>query len=152
MYCKPGMAIRRSHTTNRSGMAASNACTVAGVELSGAFEGCLLEDFPGCPREMQRGLAAMLINPGECNLETIHSGPGLPWLPEGDAEGLGAMLIAPGECNLETIHDGPRFSSSVAGSSPPSRGAFEGHILKDIPSFKRETQRGLAAMLTISGE
>uniref|UniRef100_A0A0E0AHC0 Uncharacterized protein n=1 Tax=Oryza glumipatula TaxID=40148 RepID=A0A0E0AHC0_9ORYZ len=45
------------------------------MELSGAFEGRLLEDFPGCPREMQRGLAAMLITPGECNLETIHDRP-----------------------------------------------------------------------------
>uniref|UniRef100_A0A0E0LIJ2 Bifunctional inhibitor/plant lipid transfer protein/seed storage helical domain-containing protein n=1 Tax=Oryza punctata TaxID=4537 RepID=A0A0E0LIJ2_ORYPU len=42
---------------------------------SGAFEGRLLEDLPGCPRETQRGLAAMLTTPGECNLETIHGGP-----------------------------------------------------------------------------
>ncbi|KAF0905705.1 hypothetical protein E2562_008783 [Oryza meyeriana var. granulata] len=45
------------------------------VTSSGAFEGRLLEDLPGCPRETQRGLAAMLTTPGECNLETIHGGP-----------------------------------------------------------------------------
>uniref|UniRef100_A0A0D9WWU9 Bifunctional inhibitor/plant lipid transfer protein/seed storage helical domain-containing protein n=1 Tax=Leersia perrieri TaxID=77586 RepID=A0A0D9WWU9_9ORYZ len=45
------------------------------VTSSGVFEGRELEDFPGCPRETQRGLAAMLTTPGECNLETIHGGP-----------------------------------------------------------------------------
>nr|XP_025882794.1 alpha-amylase/trypsin inhibitor-like [Oryza sativa Japonica Group] len=85
MYCKPGMAIGRSRTTNRSGADCLQCMHCSRrwfalqrgdhVELSGAFEGRLLEDFPGCPREMQRGLAAMLINPGECNLKTIHGGP-----------------------------------------------------------------------------
>ncbi|XP_040382442.1 alpha-amylase/trypsin inhibitor-like [Oryza brachyantha] len=42
---------------------------------SGALEGRLLEDVPGCPRETQRELAAMLTTPGECNLETVHGGP-----------------------------------------------------------------------------
>uniref|UniRef100_A0A0E0HY60 Bifunctional inhibitor/plant lipid transfer protein/seed storage helical domain-containing protein n=1 Tax=Oryza nivara TaxID=4536 RepID=A0A0E0HY60_ORYNI len=55
------------------GVAASSSSS--SPPSSGEFEGRLLEDLPGCPRETQRGLAAMLTTPGECNLETIHGGP-----------------------------------------------------------------------------
>ncbi|EAZ03239.1 hypothetical protein OsI_25388 [Oryza sativa Indica Group] len=50
-------------------------CAALAYFMDGASEGRLLEDLPGCPRETQRGLAAMLTTPGECNLETIHGGP-----------------------------------------------------------------------------
>ncbi|KAL5198885.1 hypothetical protein ABZP36_002397 [Zizania latifolia] len=54
------------------------------VTSSGVFEGRLLEDLPGCPRERQRGFAATLTTPEECNLGTIHGGPYCLSLTGGD--------------------------------------------------------------------
>nr|prf inhibitor,alpha amylase trypsin [Eleusine coracana] len=45
------------------------------VTPSGQHEGRLLQDLPGCPRQVQRAFAPKLVTEVECNLATIHGGP-----------------------------------------------------------------------------
>ncbi|GJN09888.1 hypothetical protein PR202_ga27937 [Eleusine coracana subsp. coracana] len=45
------------------------------VAPNGQHEGRLLQDLPGCPRQMQRAFAPKLVTEAECNMATITGGP-----------------------------------------------------------------------------